>query len=737
LDHRRIPRPREVVSHFLIFLTLTTVALAQPLLQLYGNNLTVFSAAQLQGIRVAFFGGLVICVPPLIFIAIEVVVTALLPMHRQLVHRVLVLIAFWLVVLLIFRSAPLGPWPLAFVLTAAVACGAIQAYMRWSAMMSWIRAMSPMALVVLLVFGIAAKGVIRVPNIGAAKVKLTHQTDAVEGTNRGDMSVALLILDELPLFALLDADGAINKERFPGFAELASASTWYRNDVATSQSTPVAVPSILTGKFPKTGVDPILANYPRNIFTLLGGSMTMDVREIVTLMCPRPMCSKVIFDNANAKDSGSKKSSSSGQEFGIPLNFVKDALIVMAHKILPRGLRNHLPPIDNAWGGFAPRTDGAKVDSNHLQSKEVIPRKELADKWHVEGPVSQLPAFDGFIERVSGTSLPTFHMLHTLLPHRPWMLTSDLRTFKTIGLHNKVPDSEIEALNEYRVFLQQLMATDRLIMELLTKLKKSANWDRTMLVVTADHGITMEAGVWKRSQVDPDKPETHEDLYRVPLFIKYPDQKVSEVNDCTASPVDVLPTIAAVKGVMSGWKLDGTDLRKGCKNRPNRRVLWPNGEGVVSTGFEAAQERANFYSKMVPFDRGQNGAVSVYPYGALMDLKVPISILRDTHVSSWTLDQTERLKNVETGPLVNIPLEVSGVISVKDQLPLDAVGLMVVDGKVAGMIAGLGGLKAGSSFTYRSMLTAESLTKGSHEVALAIVVGGARKPHVTYAGLPS
>ena len=52
--------------HFLTYLSLSTMAIAQPILDLYGKNPTVFSAAKLSSFEVAVFVLIVVLVPALL-----------------------------------------------------------------------------------------------------------------------------------------------------------------------------------------------------------------------------------------------------------------------------------------------------------------------------------------------------------------------------------------------------------------------------------------------------------------------------------------------------------------------------------------------------------------------------------------------------------------------------------------------------------------------------------------------
>jgi hypothetical protein len=743
LGHKRIPSLGLLLSHFLVFLTLTTIAVAQPLLQLYGDNLPIFSAAKMEGFDVLLFAVLVILVPPLLLLMAEIAVSVFFPQHNRIAHQVLVWLALWLVVLLLLRSVSFGSWQLAMVSTALIAAIMQWAFFRWSLLVSWLRMMSSISLAVLALFAISASGVIWVPTIGAANITVTDDKGVAGGTSNKDISVALLVLDELPLFALLGSDGKINETRFPGFAELARSSTWYRNVLTTSQTTTAAVPAILSGRFPKSNDEPpLLANHPKNLFTLLGESVAMDVREIVTTMCPRVLCGKALVAQ-DVADNNQLSESEPDVQSGLSRSFVNDAFVVLGHKLLPTQLREKLPPTDEGWGGFV---QTAKPDESSplpsasttvVQLEDVKTRAEEAENWHTNGPPSQVENTRLFINRVSRTSVPSLHFLHTLLPHRPWTLASDMRTFSNLGLNRQIPNDRLSSLNELRVFLQQLIATDSLILELVTKLKKSPNWNRTMLIVTADHGMSLEAGTWKRKFVEKSKTGTLEDLFRVPLFIKYPDQASGDINDCTSSSVDILPTIAAVKSVSAGWSYDGDDLRSRCINRPSRKVIWNEGQSTLTSGVEALRQRADFYSKLVPYEGGIDGASSVAPYGALINRSVPASTQREAGVSSWTLNQAQQMTNVASGEWANIPLEVSGTVVLTRGMPSDAMGLLLVNGKVSGMFAEIAGQAPGATVAFRSMLTASSLVPGNNTVELAIVEGGADAAVITFVGRPT
>src|SRR5919198_1247641 len=105
-----------------------------------------------------------------------------------------------------------------------------------------------------------------------------------------DAPVVMVSFDEFPLMSLLDHRGVVDGRRFPAFGDLARHATWFRNADASSDETLHAVPAILSGTFPHKGQLPIASDYPKNLFTLLGGRYHLEVFEAVTHLCPRTLC---------------------------------------------------------------------------------------------------------------------------------------------------------------------------------------------------------------------------------------------------------------------------------------------------------------------------------------------------------------------------------------------------------------------------------------------------------------
>ena len=153
---------------------------------------------------------------------------------------------------------------------------------------------------------------------------------------RSGAPVVMVVFDEFPLTSLLDRDGRIDRVRYPSFATLAARSTWYSRATTVFDSTTHAVPAILDGRRPREGSLPTLAQHPRNLFTLLGGSYRLNVSEEATHLCP-PRCARTPC----SRRSGRRLRS-----------LALDSGVVYAHLAAPAALEDSLPSISEGWGDF-------------------------------------------------------------------------------------------------------------------------------------------------------------------------------------------------------------------------------------------------------------------------------------------------------------------------------------------------------------------------------------------------
>ncbi len=169
--------------------------------------------------------------------------------------------------------------------------------------------------------------------------------------------------------------------------------------------------------------------------------------------------------------------------------------------------------------------------------------------------------FRRFLARIRPARRPTFWMKHVLLPHGPYLyLPSGHRT--RTGSRDLLPgmltvpgfhDRFLTRHNEQR-YLLQLGFVDRLLGRLMRRLKRLDLYDRTLIAVTADHGLAWQAGVETRRRVSYANVE---EVTPVPFIVKAPGQRRGEVSEAYVRTLDMAPTISDVLGFRLGYRADG------------------------------------------------------------------------------------------------------------------------------------------------------------------------------------
>lgn len=447
--------------------------------------------------------------------------------------------------------------------------------------------------------------------VGFSTLSRTSTNTVVAATTtverNDENSVVWLVLDELPLYALLTTEGNINGSRFPGFALLAKSSTWYRNTLATAQRTTEAVPSILDGMWPTMRNYPVVTDHPVNLFTLSARHKKLDVYQSITSLCPEGLC---------------------------------------ANK---------------------------------------IPNEERQAEF-------QVAAFKKLIINASTSTKGTVHFSHLQLPHRPWRLSPDGRLGRDLEVDPRSSRILDRRRDAYQAMLKQLVATDALLLELLTTLQQSANWSRTTIVVTSDHGLTFVPGESVRDHVNPTNPGTLEDIYRVPLFIKYPSQTSAVVSDCPVSSIDILPTVLSAAQIPHNKTFDGVDLLVQCPTSRDRRVQWPYSGTTMATGFNALLQRVAYYDTWVAANGSVNDIYRVGLSGALIGTTLALSTSVTSQVS-WKNIDPRSFENIGDEPLSYVPSRVSGQLFTSKNLCSRCEGILVVNGIVVAVIPELAGTK--------------------------------------------
>ena len=676
--------------HFLTYLALSTMAIAQPLLDLYGKNTTVFSAAKLSPLEVLVFLLLVGVVPASICVGLDRFSALFGPKVNEATRLCLISGLSLLLGLAVARWLDVNSNVPSIAIGVIFALAIPLAFDRSKPVREWSRWLSLLAVAVLGSAVIALQPVL-LESDGPT-------SDAVIGNK--DVTVLQVIFDEFPLFPLLGSDGQINAERFPGFAELANGATWYRNSVAESNFTHQAVPAILASSIPDQTGGPFLSQYPKNIFTLFAGATAVGGIEPVTSLCPHSVC-------------GGKSGVAFSFSVGRLKTFLRDASYVYGQRVLPPVLRKYVPSIEGTWGGF-----GAVKD-------------RFKDQFDA-GALSQVEAVESAVKIVSEAKTPRVQVVHALIPHAPWRITPDLRIDElspTISTRN--PDDAEIVRDTYQTFLYQVGAADRVMQNVIKDLKASGKWDSTMLLVTADHGISFIPASPQRN-TDFTDPEQVADVYRIPTFIKYPNQKTGTSSDCAITNLDLLPTIIDVTQTTSSWTFAGKSLARDCPKGRTRNIISATGQKAeLFGGFEEVESRADSYAQMVSNVGPIQNVAAVGQSASLIGTRMEMPTA-DARITSWTTKQKRMFSNVSSKRGSTIPALITGTVTLAQPLEVGTEGIIAIDGVAAGVVGELSG--ANSSISFAAVLDYTLLTSGPHSIELFI-----RNPDgsITSAGAPS
>lgn len=576
-------------------------AIAQPLLDLLGNNATFFVVHGAGRTRILVFTAAVILVPPALIVGILAVIRLVSKTAERLVMAFVVGgLGALTVVPAINRAEALSIAAfvtLGVALTAAIAL----AYSRLRGVKTFATYLSPAPLLFAGVFLLATPVSVLVTASDPA---------AAAGLGGTRTPVVVVVLDEFPLGGLLDGKGKIDAVRFPGFARLAEISTWYPRATTVAPWTNLAVPAILSGKLPDAAsVAPVAAVRPRSLFTMLGRSHTMHVTESVTRLCPKSLCGA---STTRADESAS---------------LVTDTAIVLLHQLLPSGLAERwLPAISGQWGGFgaAPEPSALPTDGKDLSSA----------KWRnsIEGDAArdQRSQFAQFVTSIHGPAGADLWYLHEMLPHMPYRFLPDGTRYNGLALPQSMVDwakwgpDDAGIVTARQRFMLQLRYVDRQIGDLVRRLEAQGVLDAAMVVVTSDHGVSFEAGGHRRAATKLDATNRDEVL-PVPLFVKYPGQRTGATDPRPAQSIDVLPTIADALGMdlPPDWKFDGRSLRRNDATRRDR-FWWNSADKIESVRRDAHPDRmARALRGFVGPAGNDHDLYRIGPHGDLVGRAVP------------------------------------------------------------------------------------------------------------------
>ncbi len=550
---------------------LWALAFVQPLLDLLGKNPDFFVARGNSTGDILILAIGFTLVPPLILFGLEWVVSKVNAKAYYGLHFLLLTVIagffFIQVVSDVFSARS------ALILLVSFGLGALLAWMVFRFLfvknLMDILIIAPVVILALFVF-----------NSKTTDLIFPKEGDFEVAADSGDdHPIVLMIFDELGTSNLMTDRRQIDARRFPNFARLAKSSTWYKNESTTAFFTPHAVPGILTGINQPASTLPTWQEQPLSIFSQFSRRRPLHVLEPVTALCPDDLCPDQQADQ--------------GQLTRLK-SLYQDLKYVEGKLVLPPGLAAKLPDVSSNFEGFG--SAGEKDEPTKL-GKRKKKRGELAVKAE---PKSDPELYEKFIQEVpdSDRGLTVMHM-H--LPHQVWKYDLQGNQYNdspivqlSRSLGNWMVNSNGISVSQSRMYVQTGFA-DNILGQMRRKLESIGLWDKAMVIVTADHGISFEGNGVPQRQADK---RAMGEVANPPLFIKYPGQKKGVVSRKHSMTLDIVPTIAQAVGVKDPYETDGVPLQG---QVPDRDVtitdplgnLFTTDLGTMVRQRNAAIDRAN------------------------------------------------------------------------------------------------------------------------------------------------
>ena len=664
---------------------LAALAVAQPLFDLLAREPAFFVARNTTtGQLTAFVAGVSILVP-LGLIGMEALVRRSHSGVADVVHGLLLAILGGLLLLPFLKrweALPTGP-----LLGAALLLGGLAAVggQRSRVVGSFLTALSPAAIVVPVAF-------LANPDVRNAVLR----TEDAPVAARVDYAppIVFVVFDELPTSSLLDRDRQIDRGRFPHLARLADGATWYRNASTVSSQTIWAVPALASGRYPvQPNAVPTRRYYPDNLFTMLSESYRMTVFGRFLQLCPPDTCTYDLDVQDSLRD------------------LAADLGIAYLHVVAPPPIESRLPPIAGDWSGFA-RDRRFRTAQGERQRNE------------------RLSEFDRFLETITPERSGRLYFLHTLMPHMPFQYVPSGRRYRAPDYQRRQEggaelfrksDPWLPVVLQQRHLLQ-VGVVDRFIGRLVERLRDQGIYDESLIIVTADHGVSFQHGNWRREISE----QNVADIMLVPLIVKLPHQIAGAISDRNVETIDVVPTIADVLSAALPYAADGRSLQDASEPERSRKTFVRRGLSAIGVvEYPPRLEDRGWEQKLRHFESDVYG---LGPHGSLVGRALAALDVRPGSGTEVRLARPAAFEDVDV-ETDTWPLHVRGRLT---SAPADPVSLAV----------GVNGVIAATTISYRengrwvfaSMIPEGSLIPGANKVEIFVVDGLGDEPVLRRAG---
>ena len=164
----------------------------------------------------------------------------------------------------------------------------------------------------------------------------------------------------------------------------------------------------------------------------------------------------------------------------------------------------------------------------------------------------------------------TMSVLHLPLPHQPLLYLPKGQRYPggplgfTIDPAIKdwaISDAGVSLVHQRH--LLQAGYADLMVGKIMKKIRKNGDFDKSLVIVTADHGVSYDVRYDRRDA----NPGSIAATLNPPLMIKYPNQRTGTVSEESTQNTDLVPTIAKLLGAKNLYKTDGVPIDQIPPNR--------------------------------------------------------------------------------------------------------------------------------------------------------------------------
>ncbi len=300
------------------------------------------------------------------------------------------------------------------------------------------------------------------------KVEYSKVDQSLEHSEKLD-PVVIILFDEFPNASLINEDLTIN-DRFPSFQQFGKDSYYFPFNHSVASHSQESIESLFN---------------MNEFFAEINESYLIKTIEPITSVCMYRNCnlSKPITKAEHYKD-----------YLAIYLNFYNFI-----------GFEEYIPNVKDSFGLF------------------------WIDNQEIDRPVSWENDFEILLHELENISNNDLILAHIIAPHVPWKKTSEGVNYfnpspnkRSILIDDQKSWNSIYGSNqelqliEINRFFQQLEYLDSKLMEIIDTLKANNMYDKSTIIISADHGINFIPNNSLRSP----NTETLSGIYNTPLFIK-------------------------------------------------------------------------------------------------------------------------------------------------------------------------------------------------------------------------